>query len=198
MEPYEIIMSPFEVYLAPVGEAFPLIDAVPAGNWALLGTRGKGNIAEDGITVTHNQTLNPHRTSGTTGPVKVVRSEEELLISFLLEDLSLEQYAKVLNNVAVSDTPAGVGTAGFRDITLRQGPDVSAYALLCRGKSPYGDSWNSQYQVPIVYQNDNPAPAFTKSGAAGLQVTLAALEDLSAATDAERFGKLVAQDAAPA
>ena len=198
MVPYEIIMSPFEVYLAPVGEAFPLINAVPAGNWALLGTNGKVNQSEDGITLTHSQTLNPHRTSGTTGPVKVVRSEEELLISMVLEDLSLEQYAKLLNNIAVSDTPAGVGTAGFRDITLRQGPDVSTFALLCRGKSPYGDAWNMQYQVPIVYQNDNPAPAFSKAGASGLQATFAALEDLSAATDAERFGKLVAQDAAPA
>jgi hypothetical protein len=197
MEPYEIIISPFEVYLAPVGEAFPAVEDVPAGNWALLGTNGKINRSEDGITVTHNQTLNPHRTDGTTGPVKVTRSEEELLISMMLEDLSLEQYAKALNNVAVSDTPAGGGAAGFRDITLRQGPDVALFALLCRGKSPYGDWWNMQYQVPKVYQNDNPAPVFNKSGAAGLKFTFAALEDLSAATEEERFGKLVAQDSNP-
>lgn len=195
MEPYEIIMSPFEVWLAPVGEAFPAIDAAPAGNWVKLGTNGNKNISEDGITLTHGQTINQHRAYGATGPVKANRSGEDLSIAFVLDDLTLEQYAKVLNNVAVNDVAAGVATAGYREITMRQGFDVSLFALLCRGPSPYGDGWNMQYQVPRAYQGENPAPAFSKTSAAGLSLSFVALEDPNAATEAERFGKLVAQDA---
>lgn len=196
MQPYEIIMAPFEVFTAPVGEAFPDVDETPTGNWELFGTNGIKNYSEDGVTVTHEQTLEPHRTVGSTGPVKVKRTEESLLIDFVLEDLSLEQYAKVLNNVVVTDTAAGSGTPGHRDITLRQGPAVAEFAVLVRGPSPYADGMIAQYQVPRAYQAANPTPVFSKGEAAGLAVQLAALEDMNAATDEERFGKLVAQDAA--
>jgi len=195
MEPYEIIVSPAEIYLAPVSEAFPELDDAPAGNWVLLGKTGKINYAEDGVTVSHEQTLSEIRTLGTTGPLKVVRTEESLTISVILQDLSAENYAKVLNGVTLTDVAAAATTPGHRDITLRQGPDVTTFALLCRGKSPYGDNWAAQYEVPIVYQSANPAPVYHKGDAAGLAVTFNALEDLTAPA-AERFGKLRSQDAA--
>ena len=195
MEPYEIIVSPLEVYLAPVGESFPDVDETPAGNWVLLGTNGKKNYAEDGVTVSHEQTINQIRTLGTTGPAKVVRPEENLSIALILNDFSAEEYAKILNNVAVDDVAAASGTPGHRDITLRQGPDVALFALLCKGVSPYGDSWAAQYEVPIVYQSENPAPIFNKGDAAGLACVFMAIEDPNAATDAERFGILSTQDA---
>ena len=195
MQPYEIIVSPFQIYLAPVGEAFSLLDDVPAGNWRLLGTSGKKNYAEDGVTVTHEQTINQIRTLGTTGPIKVARPEENMTIELILMDCSLEHYATLLNDVAVGDIAAGVGTPGYREMTLRQGPDVTTFALICKGVSPYADGWYMQYQVPIVYQGSNPAPVYSKGAAAGLACNFMALEDPNAGTDAERFGKLVAQDA---
>ena len=195
MQPYEILVSPFQIYLAPVGEAFSLLDDVPAGNWRLLGTSGKYNYAEDGVTVTHEQTINQIRTLGSTGPVKVARPEENMTIELILMDCSLEHYATLLNDVSVGDIAAGVGTPGYRNITLRQGPTVATFALLCKGVSPYADGWYMQYQVPIVYQGANPAPVYTKGAAAGLACSFMALEDPNAATEAERFGKLLAQDA---
>jgi len=195
MQPYEIIVSPFQIYLGPVGEAFSLLDDVPAGNWNLLGTSGKKNYAEDGVTVSHPQTINKIRTLGSTGAVKVTRPEEDLTIEMILVDCSLEHYATILNNVAVNDIAAGVGTPGYREITLRQGPDVATFAMICKGVSPYGDGWYMQYQIPIVYQGANPAPVYNKSDAAGLACTWEAIEDPNAGTEAERFGKLVAQDA---
>jgi len=197
MEPYEIIMSPYEVWLAPVGESYPAINETPSGNWVKLGTNGNKNYGEDGITVTHTQALNQKRVYGATGAVKVNRSSEDLQIALTLFDLTLEEYAKILNGVSVTDEAAGSGTAGYRSITLRQGFDVKTYALLCRGASPYGDDWNMQYQVPRVYQSENPAPVFSKTDGAGLNLVFMALEDADASTDAERFGLLVAQDADP-
>ena len=195
MKPYEMIMSPFEVWIAPVGETFPDVDDTPSGNWEKLGTNGKKNISEDGVTVTHGQTINEHRNVGSTGPVKVARVQEDFTIEFVLEDLSIDQYAKVLNDVTVTTVSAGTGIPGTKEITLRQGQDVSTFALLVRGASPYGDSWTMQYEVPVVYQADNPAPVFKKGKVAGLKLTFKTLEDPNASTDAERFGKLIAQNA---
>jgi hypothetical protein len=195
-EPYEIIMAPYEVWLAPLATAFPDLDEAPAAAWVKLGTSGKDNMDEEGVTVTHGQTLSAKRTLGSTGPLKVKRTEEELTISFTLIDLTLEQYAKALNGVTVTDVAAGAGTPGYRKITLRQGPDVTLYAMLCRGVSPYGDDYIAQYQVPKCYQSDSPAPVFNKGDAAALKLTFSALEDLDAATEAERFGILRSQDAA--
>lgn len=195
MQPYEIIISPADVYLAPSGSTFPDVDTPPTGTWKLLGTAGKKNYSEDGVTVTHEQTLEPHRTAGSTGPVKVARTEEGLTFEGVLEDLSLEEYAKVLNDVTVADVAAASGTPGYRSIPLRQGLDVAEFAMLVRFPSPYGDGFTAQYQVPRVYQAANPAPAFNKSGAAGLAFSFTALEDPDATVDEERFGKLVAQDA---
>lgn len=192
----KIIVAPFEVYLAPVGESVPDLADAPSGNWAYLGGSGKVHQAEGGVTVTHEQTIVEHRTEGVTAPIKVSRTEESLTIGFTLVDMTLEEYAKILNGVTVTDTAAGSGTAGVRKIPLRQGPDVNIYALLLRGQSPYGASYQSQYAVAQVYQAANPAPVFTKGDMAGLECEWHALEAPSQAGEGDRFGELQMQDAA--
>lgn len=195
MNPQYIIIAPFDVYLAPEGTAFPDPDTTPAAPWALLGTNGKRSYSEDGVVATHEQSLYQHRTAGSTGPVKAARTDEGLLIELTVEDMSLETYAKVLNGKTVTDVPAASGTPGERKITLRQGPDVATFAMIVRGPSPYLAGAYAQYEVPRVFQAGNPAPAFTKGGAAGLACQFAALEDPDASSDDERFGHLVAMDA---
>lgn len=196
MEPFEIIAAPFTVWTAPVGTAFPAIDEQPAAAWVLVGTSGDRNVAEGGVTVTHEQTIEVIRTEGSTGPVKAFRTEEGLLIAFSILDVSLEQYATALNSPTVAETAPGTGTAGTKSITLRQGPTVATRALLVRGPSPYGEQWNMQYEVPVCFQSGNPAPVYTKTAAAALALQFTALEDPNAASDAERFGRLLAQNAA--
>lgn len=197
MSAENIIIAPFEVYLAPVGETFPEIQATPGGNWATLGTNGIKDYSEDGVTVNHEQTLSQHRTLGSTGPVKVVRTEESLLVSFTLEDLTLEEYAKILNGQSVTDVAADADTGGYRHIPLRQGRSVNTYAMLIRGVSPYGSSYNAQYEIAQAFQSANPSPVFNKSDAAGLECEWTALEDPTQASEEDRFGRLVMQDAAP-
>lgn len=196
MEPFEVIIAPFDVYLAPVGEAWPAIDEAPAGNWALLGTNGSSNFAEDGVTVQHTQEFAEWGGLGSTGIQKVVRTQEGLTISLTLIDLSLEQYAKAMNDATVTDTAAGSGTAGYREIALRQGRTVSTFAMLVRGPSPYADSMNMQYQVGRVIQRGNPEVVYSKGEPAGLSFEFFALEDPGQAEEAKRFATLIAQDAA--
>ena len=196
-EPYEMIMSPFQIYLGPVGETFPEIQATPAGNWVLLGTNGKDNMGNEGIIATHGQTLIEHRNVGSTGIKKVVRETEFLTFEGLLEDLTATMYAKILNNNTVTPVAADSDTGGYSRVYLYQGRTVSLFAMLCRGVSPYGDSWFTHYQCPVVYQLANPAPAFTKSGVAALKFSFGVIEDPDAASEAARFGQMLFQTASP-
>ena len=191
--PFEIIAAPFTVYKAPVGEPFPVIDAAPAGNWVKLGASGDRNLTEEGVTVGHTQAFNLARPAGATGPVKAVRTEEDLVIRLTLWDLRLEMYSYALNDNAVATTAAGSGTAGFKQIAIHRGVQVATFALLIRGDiSPYGADWKSQYQVPYAYAGGNPEPVYAKNFT-GLAFEFMALEDPNAATEADRFGHLIQQ-----
>jgi hypothetical protein len=183
--PFEIIAGPATVYVAPVGEAFPAVNAAPAGNWVSLGD------TEGGVTITHDQTVELLRVDQYPGPQKAIRSEEGLMVAFSLANLTLEQYARALNVVTVT---TNVGPPHEREIPLRQGFDVNQRAMLIRGPSPYMDA-NLQYEVPIVVQTASPSPVFVRDDKAVLDCEWVALEDPNAATAEERFGVLRAQDA---
>ncbi len=196
--PFEIIAAPVTVYQAIVGEPFPLIDAAIAGNWAKIGTSGDRNITEDGITVAHPDEVEIFYSVGGTGPQKVFRVREGFTINFQLADITLEQYRHVLNDNSVTDTAASSGVAGIREVDIYRGVEVSQIALLIRGTfSAYGDTWNSQFQIPNCFQTGSPEPVFRKGVPAALAFEFTAIEDPLAATAADRFGKLVMQDAAP-
>jgi len=196
MKPYEIVAAPFTLYIAPLGTAFPDIDEAPSGSWKKIGTSGDRSESEEGVTVAHSQEVSEVRTAGSTGPVKAFRTSEGLVISLTLLDISLEQYANALNGNAVSTTAAGVGSAGFKALSLYQGLDVTPLALLVRGVSAYGDGWTAQYEVPACFQSGAPELVFTKGEPAGLALEFTALEDPDAESAAARFGRLVMQHAA--
>lgn len=183
--PYEVIVAPLTVYVAPVGTAFPAVNAAPGGSWFKLGTNGSKNYNAKGVTVTHNETLGTFTPAGGTAPRKVFRTDEQTLIEFELVDLTIEQYAKLLNDATVTTT---VGPPAIKDINLMQGLTVATFALLARGVSPLLDTLPAQYQVPIVYEAASPSIVYAKGTPAALDCQFAALEDAMLG-----FGKLVVQ-----
>lgn len=194
--PYEVIAQPFTLWVAPVGTAFPLIDVAPSGSWTKVGTSGDLNYTEDGVTITHSQSVELWRSLGSAGPRKAFRGEEELRIAMVLADLTLEQYALALNYNTVTTAAAGPGTAGYKSLGLSRGLDVPQRALLVRGSgSPYGAGWNMQYEVPVAVQASEPEVVFVKTEPAGLALEFVALEDPSANDLTERFGRIIAQTA---
>ncbi len=198
--PHEIIAQPFILWLAPVAEPFPEIDADVEGNWAKVGTSGDLNYTEDGVVLTHAQTVEAWRALGSTGPRKAFRTEEELRIAMTLADLTLEAYALALNHNTVTPVDADVDTGGYKKLGLSRGLDLPQRALLVRGVgSPYGpgtaQSWNMQYEVPIAVQVSEPEVVFVKGEPAALALEWMALEDPSASSVDERFGRLLAQNA---
>ena len=196
--PYEVIAAPFTLYVAPTGTAFPDVDETPTGDWVKVGTSGPLNYDRgEGVTVEHRQSTSPWRSSGDTGVRKNFRTEEDLIVRLKLVDITLEQYALALNHNSVTDTPAGVGTPGQRKVGLSRGSDIVTKALLIRGEvSPYGESFNSQYEIPLAQQIGSPTVSLSRPGEpAGLNLEFMALVDTTAASEEERFGRLVAQDA---
>jgi hypothetical protein len=196
--PYEVLAQPFTLYLAPEGSTFPLIDADPTAPWVKIGSSGDLNYTEDGVTVTHNQTVETFRALGSTGPRKAFRTEEELHISLTLADVTLEEYAKALEHNTVSTNAASSGVAGYKELGLSRGLSVERRALLVKSPNgPYGDGWPMQYEVPVVVQIGEPEVVYVKGEPAGIMLEFLALEDPDAGNNAERFGRILAQNADP-
>lgn len=187
--PFEILAGPLTLWLAPVGTVFPAIDEDPAVAWVQVGASGNRNYSEDGVTVTHDQTIEGFRSAGSTGKRKVFRTEEDQRITVQIADMTLAAYKVALNGNTVTDT---VGDP--KKIGLSRGREVTEYALLARGKSPYGDEMNMQYEVPRVAEVGSQEVGFVKGEPAMLELEFETLEDDNAATEDERFGRLVAQD----
>jgi hypothetical protein len=174
--PHEIIASPLTLYVAEVGTAFPKIDAAPAGAWLKLGALGAKNYTDDGVTVTTSQTVETFIPAGSTAPRKAFRTEEGLAMGFTLVDLSPEQFAKVLDEAAITTVVAAAGKAGEKSFSMLRGLGVQQYALLARGESTVDNELASQYEWPTVYQSGDPSPVYTKGEPAGLDVEFTALE----------------------
>lgn len=191
--PYEVIGAPFEMYIAPVGTAKPDVDTDPVAPWALVGTSGNLNHFQEGITVEQPQSMNFFRSAGDCGSRKVFRTEEDLKVRLTLADLTLEQYAHALNSNTVSDTPAGVGTPGYKSIGLSRGHTVATNALLLRGPSPEMADGLMQYFIPRACQTGSPAPVFRNGEPAGLALEWTALVDPDAAEASEYFGVVEVQ-----
>lgn len=163
--PYEVIVGPAEVYVAPVGEAFPDVDTAPGGNWDLVGTLGSENYAESGVLVRSPRNTNPINVLGSTVPRKHVITTTGLEIEFDVIDASAEQVTLGygVDPADIVDDAAGVGTPGTRSFDIPTSPIPFQRAVLVRiDQSPYGEGLKSQLQIPAANQLGNAEGGFTK------------------------------------
>jgi len=198
--PHEVIIAaPYQVYWAPTGTAFTTLDDLtPNAPWALVGTSGNLNYDEGAaITVMHEQEILEWQSLGDAGTRKVWRKREGLKVSLTLADLTLEQYRHAMNYNAVTDVAAGSGTAGYRKIGLSRGLLVAQVALMIRGVSPYdNETYLSQFEIPFAFNTGSQEVKLgSKDGPSMLALEWTAVIDPNASA-LERFGRLIAQDAA--
>lgn len=186
--PYALLTGMGRLYRAPVGTARPALTASPSGSWQDLGE------TDDGLTISKTQNIEMFSSDQRTGNVKAVRTEEALRMETNLQESTLEALADVINGT-VTDTAPGSGTIGTRSMPLHAGATVSEFALLFRGDSPYGP-YSAQFWVPRGIFLDDVEMEYKKGEKVLIPVAFEALEYLSAATEAERFGIYEAQDAA--
>jgi len=187
-EPFEILTGVGRLYVAPVGTDFPDVDTTPAVEWRDVGD------TQDGVTVTLDETIDDIITDQSHGPVKSSRSEESLVIATQLAHATLENLGMVLGTT-VTDTPAASGVPGTRKVGLYRGQVVATHALLFRGTSAYGD-YAAQYEVPMGSFQGAVEMADTRDGNRRIVTEFHAMVDPDAASEDEKFGRLVMQDAA--
>lgn len=188
--PFEIIAAPATIWVAPVGTAFPAIDVVPGADWVRLGKAGDKNVSEDGVTISHPQSVEVLRALGSTGPRKIIRTEEDLMVSFTLLDLTLEMYRRMLNDNPITEIASGAGVAGSKKLSMMRGRLVSQFALIAEGPSPYMEIGNLRFKVPILVNVGEPEIVFQKGEPAGLLFDLQAVEH-----ETDGFGEIEAQTA---
>ena len=193
-EPFEIVAAPFTLYIADVGTAFPEVDEEPGVSWTKVGSSGDLNYDDaTGVVVEHSQEISEFRALGDAGTRKVFRTGEAQKVRMKLVDVTLEQYRLALNRNTVTATAAGVGTPGTKKLGLSRGFQVDTMALLVRGPvSAYGVG-QCQYEIPVAAQTGNPTVVWKKGEPAGLDLEWTTLVDPDAASEDERFGRLVVQ-----
>lgn len=195
--PYEMLVAPAEVWIAPVGETFPDLADAPAGNWAKLAD--KDALAEEGVTLRYGQDVDVDnsRVLGSTLPRKAFRSRENVEVEFTVKDLSAATLSKALDLAkAVTDTAAGAGTAGNLNFVVERGLTVGEKAVLVRyDASPDAvaatDDFKFQVEVYRAVQTGAPEPNPQKDNPGAVAFTLTALEDSSG-----NFVTVRSQDAA--
>jgi hypothetical protein len=175
--PYAIVVGVGSVWIGPVGETMPLVDATPAGNWIALGATD-----DDGVTVTHMRAFENHFKGSSVLPQKSTLAEARETIAFNLVELSVEKYAKVLDDATVTTVAAGSGTAGYKSFPLA--PNVKQFALLVRGPSPVADGY-AQYEYARVSPSDDHEAAYGKVDKTVIPCAFEAFEDTA---NAGQFG----------
>ena len=183
--PFEVVAGPCDVYFAPTGTTFPATTAAPGTAWRKVG------YTEGGVKVGSPQTIVELRCDQTTGPIKSIRSEENLEVTFDIASVTLENYALALNQ-AIAGPDSGTHDKSVK--LYRGGFQVETLALLCRNDhlSPYADA-PLQYEAPVVFQAGNPEVDHVRDNKSVLACTFHAIVDPDAAPG-EEFGSVRAGD----
>lgn len=189
--PFEILLAAAEVYWAPYGTAYPIINVAPAAAWTLIGTAGSLNRTEDGVTITSSQELFDVRVDGSPYPIKEARLSEELLIAFTMLDMTLEHVRLAFNNNAVTTL---VGPPATKHMQLERGSLVTNFALLMRHPSPYNDVLKMQWELHKVSHRGTSEVNFRRTAPAGVRMEFTALAD-STKPAGELVGRAIAQTA---
>jgi hypothetical protein len=199
--PFNILMTVGEIWVAPVGTAFPDVDEpTPGGAWALLGTSGNLDYDEDGIHVIGEQTITEFVGAGSTVARKISRTLESIRVTCKLVDMSLESVRRALNSNAITTVASSSGIPGSKAVPLYQGPGVNTLAVMVRGQSPYSgdaDSY-SQVELPNAYNAAGFDLANQKGVAMGYTLDFKGLLAPSDSTSALRYGQIISYVAAAA
>lgn len=189
--PYDIIAGPADVWVAGTGEAFPAIDASvdeAAGHWYYLG------YTDGGIQITHNQDTTDLMVDQVTVPVKRMRTTEALTVEFSIASLSVDKYAKVMDDATVTSVASATGppaVRGTQAFYFYRGVQITLLKMIVRAPSPLSDGI-AQYEIPRVAQTGEPQMTYVRDNKAVLAVQFTAMADLSLPAE-QRFGRYIAQ-----
>ncbi len=164
------------IYLGPASEPPPAVNAAPAGNWLRFG------VTDGGQKFKHLGDLEYRSDDDHVVDVLAFRTTDGIEVTATLVDLTLEQWARYLNNV--SKVVAAGGPPAIKTMPLAKGAFPTRYAMLLTGAilSPYGAFPGFGY-IPIGVFGGEPEVGFTKDDRAGVEFTFHALADDTQSAD---------------
>lgn len=211
--PIGFMHGPTSVYIAPAGTgtALPEISGDPdayswSGGWK-LGTAGKEDIGEGGVTITKDTTYNEIRTDGTTAPIKALIDTEVFEINFSILDLSNPNMDHSISILTLgsskygvtASTAAGSGTGGYKSFYVGEeaGEPKLWELLLAFGTSPDLAAGYAQWHFFKCYQSGNVELQFQRGQVVAPNLTFRVLQDTSKTAN-QQIGLLKFQSAAAA
>ena len=174
------------------GVTATLVAAYGVAGWTQLGKRGAVNYQDDGVKITLSQSIESVRGAASTAPLKVWRTEEDVMVGLTLRDLRLEMITHAISSLV----PTADGTA--RTLGLHRGVQVQTGALLLRGStlSPYYAGWPLEWYIPVGYfSSDSMEIAFGKGAVSEMEMEFTCIHDATQATG-RQLGYVRAQAAA--
>src|SRR3990172_646272 len=169
--PYDkMLIANASIFYAPIGEAFPLVAATPAGNWALLAA--PTDITEDGITIETSVQDARVFSLGGVAPVKAGIVQKQFTLNFSVMNAAAEQMM-----LAQGGDPDDVTDNGLnKSFPLPASPTPQGWAILVRwDQSPEGDALNSQYEIKSAVQVGAAGGQMSKSNPFAQAYSLVAL-----------------------
>ena len=177
----EVVGTPYAVWVAPTGTAFPAVDAAPGTPWAQLGVNGTQNQGDKGVTVNFAETINDFRPAGSTYKVKSWRTAEDPTVAFSVVDTTVELVSAILDSATITTVAASSSVAATKSIKTKRSFQVSFYSLLVRGLSPYDDGTGltAQWQFTRVCQTGNQSIAYVPGTPAEVDCEFSVYDDVS-------------------
>lgn len=193
VKPFEVVVGPLGVAYAPTGTPFPALasypelgsiepgDTIAAASgtvpWVCIG------YTEGGVKVGHPQTVVEIRADQVTAPIKAIRTEEGLELSFNMISLTSANYRLALNQ-AYANTLSSVKL-------YRGGSQVQTVALVLFNKhlSPLGD-FPIAYEIPAAFEAGSPEEEFTKDNKVQMALSFHAIADPNRLNEESAFGQI--------
>ena len=109
----EVVVSPFDIWYAPVGTAFPDVGVATsaiASTWKKLGKDQSRSMDESGIRMNRNASDGEFRGYGAGRVRKLWTVSEDLMLEFMMADFTLETMSLLIEDEqTVLDAAAGAG-----------------------------------------------------------------------------------------
>lgn len=181
----DILITPVQIYRAPVGETLPsssTIDYLEAwgGNWTNMG------YTLESLSMSRDVTEYELEIEQSTVPVKRIITKETVMLETVLAEQTAANIALTMNGTS-SSTAQASGVRPSEQVVAGGDPELNYYAVGFEGF--YQDTSNNVWPVRVfLYKctiSLNGALEFSKSKAAGIPVQFKAVADTTQAVGSQ-------------
>ena len=135
-----LLRGAMSAFSTPVDMAAPTLDTDDAALAMVANVTeiAAGLITDDGVTLSHTETIEDEMVLNETVAIDDYRTAEEWMLNLTVKSWQADVLQLVMNNNAATTTAAGSGTVGYIRIPMRKGPSVHKMGLTARvNDTPY-------------------------------------------------------------